>query len=241
MRLQEGYGADGIRKMFEKVHRRYRLVNHLLTLGMDRFWRARAAGMAAGAPAGRWLDICSGTGDMAARLKAAAPEGTAVYALDFTMPMIRTARKDRRLRDVRFVLGDARKLPFADRSFNLLTVSFSTRNMNLSEEVLLETFREFLRVLQPGGLFINLETSQPSAAPVRKLFHLLVGAYVAPAGRLISGAGPAYRYLSQSIPRFYPPEKLQSMISGVGFTDVSYRPLTLGAVAVHRAVKPRPG
>jgi demethylmenaquinone methyltransferase/2-methoxy-6-polyprenyl-1,4-benzoquinol methylase len=235
-----GRNAPALQEIFTSVHRRYRLVNHLLTLGLDRYWRRKAAEEAAKEAGGRWLDICSGTGDMAARLVEAAPAGTGIFAVDFTMPMIKTARSDPRLETVDFVLGDAAKLPFAGDSFDLAAISFSTRNLNLCEEALTADFREFLRVLKPGGVFLNLETSQPGHAALRKIYHFLVRLYVAPAGKLISGAGPAYRYLSGTIPRFYHPEKLSSMMETAGFTGVSFRRLTLGAVAVHRGVKPGP-
>lgn len=230
--------GEGIRRMFSSVYRRYRLINHLLTLGLDILWRRKAALIAGGVRGGNWLDICSGTGDMAAGLSGVSPEGTDIYGVDFSLPMLLTARKDPRTSDVDFVLADARELPFAPESFDLVTISFSTRNMNLSREILTDTFRGFLRVLKPGGVLINLETSQPPSAVIRALFHLLVKIYVAPAGRLISGAGPAYRYLSGSIPRFYPAEQLRKIIQEAGFRDVSFRRMTMGAVALHRAVRP---
>lgn len=231
--------SDGIRRIFERVHRRYRLVNYLLTMGLDRRWRRRAARIAAEeASGGRWLDACTGTGDMAFRLSEAAPEGTSVYGLDFTMPMIRTALEDPRSEEVDFVLGNTATLPFRESSFDLVTVSFSTRNMNLSLEALTGAFREFRRVLRPGGLFLNLETSQPSSAVIRRAFHLLVGLYVAPVGRMVSGAGEAYRYLSGSIPRFYDPGKLASIMKEAGFVEISFLPMTMGAVALHRGRKP---
>ncbi|MGM0485021.1 MAG: ubiquinone/menaquinone biosynthesis methyltransferase [Candidatus Krumholzibacteriota bacterium] len=237
--MTEIENAGGIRKIFERVHRRYRLVNSLLTMGLDRRWRRRAAGIAAEeASGGRWLDVCTGTGDMAFRLLEAAPEGTSVYGLDFTMPMIKTAREDPRAGGVGFILGNAAFLPFREGSFDLITVSFSTRNMNLGPQALSVTFREFRRVLKPGGLFVNLETSQPSSPLIRKAFHVLVSLYVAPAGRIVSGAGEAYRYLSASIPRFYPPGKLAGIMKEAGFVDISFLPMTLGAVALHHGRKP---
>ena len=232
--------ADGIRRIFEKVHRRYRLVNHFLTLGLDRWCRRRAAGMAAGkASAGQWLDLCTGTGDMAIRLLEKAPEGTSVFGIDFTMPMLRTARMDRRSDRIDLILGDAATLPFRGDSFDLITVSFSTRNLSLSTESLTVTFRELLRVLKPGGLFINLETSQPHSPLIRAVYHMLVSLYVAPVGKVVSGAGDAYRYLSSSITRFYPPGELSSIMEGAGFVKTSFRPMILGAVAVHLGYKPQ--
>ena len=231
--------AGGIRRIFEKVHRRYRLINYLLTLGLDRRWRKKAAGIAAGgACGGKWLDVCTGTGDMAFRLLEEAPEGTSVYGLDFTMQMIETALEDPRAGRVDFILGNAVRLPFREGSFDLITVSFSTRNMNLNTEALTGTFREFRRVLKPGGLFLNLETSQPSSALIRKIFHLLVSLYVAQVGRIVSGAGEAYRYLAGSIPGFFPPGQLASIMEEAGFEEISFLPMTLGAVALHWGRKP---
>ncbi len=229
--------SDAIRNIFARVHRSYRLVNTLLTFGLDRLWRRRAAAVAAEAGEGRWLDLCSGTGDMAANLKERAPGKKEIYALDFTIPMVKTALGYPETGDIRFIAGDVRKLPFPDNTFDLLTISFSTRNINLSRKVLTDTFREFLRVLKPGGMFVNLETSQPPSPFIRWLYHVMVRLYVAPTGRIISGYGPAYRYLSRTITSFYPPRELASIMTEAGFRDVTFRRMTLGAVAIHRAFK----
>jgi demethylmenaquinone methyltransferase/2-methoxy-6-polyprenyl-1,4-benzoquinol methylase len=92
-------------------------------------------------------------------------------------------------------------------------------------------------VLKPGGLFVNLETSQPTSAFVRKCFHLYVGLLVKPVGSLISGSRVAYAYLSRTIPRFYCPEDLAEIMREAGFGDVRFRRLLLGAAAIHRARK----
>jgi demethylmenaquinone methyltransferase/2-methoxy-6-polyprenyl-1,4-benzoquinol methylase len=116
-------------------------------------------------------------------------------------------------------------------------MSFATRNVNLNREVLLRAFAELHRVLKPGGLFVNLETSQPDSAFIRKCFHLYVKLLVKPVGRLISGSNVAYAYLSRTIPRFYAAEELASIMREAGFSEVYFRRLLLGAAAIHEARK----
>ena len=139
--------------------------------------------------------------------------------------------------DVLFSLGDAKQMPFADQSFDLLTTGFATRNLNLNRETLTHTFAEFQRVLRPGGRFVTLETSQPTSALLRRLVHGYVAAIVRPLGRRISGSDAGYAYLSQTIPRFYDAAELARIMTAAGFRDVTYRRLLSGVAAIHLAWK----
>ncbi len=228
---------DNLRKIYREVHGTYQLVNHLLTLGLDTRWRRRAARIAASAGGGRWLDICTGTGDMARNLNRLADGDTRIYAADFSIHMLEKARKRSRGQRVSFTLSDVASLPFSDNTFDLAVISFSTRNINMGREKLEGTFREFRRVLRPGGRFVNLETSQPDSGLVRWLFHLYVRLLVIPVGTLFSGSKTGYAYLSRTIPRFYGPEELAEILRSSGFEQVTYRRMTMGAVAVHTASK----
>jgi demethylmenaquinone methyltransferase/2-methoxy-6-polyprenyl-1,4-benzoquinol methylase len=226
-----------IRRIFADIPRTYETVNHILTFGLDILWRRKAVRIAARVGGDRWMDVCSGTGETAAYLKRTAPEGTEVYAVDFSRPMLDRIREKPVGCLVTPVLSDIKNLPFPDDTFDLVTISFATRNINLSESILIRSFGEFLRVLKPGGLLVNLETSQPPSPIVRGLFHLYVRLLVKPVGRMISGSATAYAYLAATIPRFYRAEELAGVLEEAGFVDVGFRRMTFGAAAVHTGWK----
>ena len=227
----------GIQKMFSEVPHTYETVNHVMTLGMDILWRRRAAALAARRGGNRWLDMCTGTGETAAYLRRLGENGTTVVACDFCLPMVRPLMEKPEGRGVDLVLGDARALPFAGDAFDVVTMSFATRNLNVNREALVRAFREYFRVLKPGGCFVNLETSRPRSRLIRTLFHVYVGLTVRPLGTLISRSGAGYRYLSHTIPRFYGAEELASILREAGFARVTWSPLLFGAAAIHEATK----
>lgn len=231
--------SAGLKCVFAEVALRYERVNRILTLGLDCRWRRAAARTAAAAGGRRWLDVCSGTGDMARRLLRWAPPGVRLTAVDFSRPMLSRAKARDEDRRIDFSLAEAKDLPFADGAFDVLTVSFATRNLNLSVPALEAAFREFHRVLRPGGTFVNVETSQPPHALVRAGFRLYVRLLVRPLGRLVAGrAGRAgYAYLAATIPRFHAAEDLAAILTRAGFRRVAFRRLLFGAAAVHASVR----
>jgi demethylmenaquinone methyltransferase/2-methoxy-6-polyprenyl-1,4-benzoquinol methylase len=204
---------------------------------MDILWRRRAAAIAARTAGESWLDVCSGTGDMAANLSRLASNGTSIFAADFSLPMLGRARAREDCGRVRFVLSDVKNLPFPDEVFDLVTIAFATRNLNISREKLIATFREFNRVLRPGGRFVNLETSQPPSRLFRWCFHLYVKLFVKSVGSLISGSKAGYGYLSTTIPRFYSAGELSGIMEEAGFEASVARKLSLGAAAIHEGIK----
>lgn len=226
-----------IQKMFTEVPQTYRLLNHLLTLGQDTIWRRRAARIAALGGGTRWLDACSGTGEMATCLSHLATDGTSIIAADFCLPMMSKAMEEPEAEHITFTLSDVSRLPFRDNSFDAITISLATRNLNISQNNLLKCLREFHRVLKPGGRFVNLETSQPRFAPIRWVFHLYVKLTVSPIGRLVSGSDTAYTYLSHSMRHFYSPEELAEIIRQAGFCEVGFNRMLFGAAAIHKATK----
>jgi len=226
-----------IQKIFSEVPRTYRLLNHLLTLGQDTIWRRRAARIAALGGGTRWLDACGGTGEMATCLSHLAKDGTSIVAADFSLPMMGKAIEKPEAKRIAFTLADVGRLPFRDNSFDTITISFATRNLNISKNNLFKCLREFHRVLRPGGRFVNLETSQPRFAPIRWMFHLYVKATVGPIGHLVSGSDIAYTYLSHSMRHFYSPEKFAEIIRQAGFCEVGFNRVLFGAAAIHKAVK----
>jgi demethylmenaquinone methyltransferase/2-methoxy-6-polyprenyl-1,4-benzoquinol methylase len=185
----------------------------------------------------RWLDACGGTGEMAANLLRSAGPDTNIFVADFSDAMIRRSIEKPALRRIILALADVKALPFRDDTFDLVTISFATRNINVTEDHLMQSLREFYRILKPGGVFVNLETSQPSSLIIKRLFHLYVRLFVRPLGHLFSGSRTGYAYLARTIPRFHDAEDYADIIQRAGFGKIDVHRLMLGAVAIHRAVK----
>lgn len=233
---------SSIRRFYAKIFGSYQLINSLITLGMDVWWRKRAARMATASARGKehFLDICSGTGQTAMNLRKRLPSSCRVTAADFSHQMIKEAIHNagkKNIHNIRFTMADALHLPFGDNTFDVITISFATRNLDEREGHLLRAFREFHRVLKPGGCFLNLETSQPPLKFIRFFFHLYVRLTVKPIGWLISGSPESYGYLSHSIRSFHSAVELSSILKQAGFETVDYKRLLLGGVAIHRARK----
>jgi len=226
-----------IQSMFAEVPATYELVNHVLTFGLDILWRRKAAQVAAKAGGTQWGDMCTGTGEMAMYLSKLAAEGTKIYAVDFCESMMDKARQKPHAENIQFIATDIKALPFEDETFDLITMSFATRNINVSKEILIQSFTEYYRVLKRGGRFVNLETSRPPFWPIRKGFDLHVKLFVARIGGRISGCRTAYAYLAKTIPRFYTAEALAEIMLRAGFEDVTFKRLLFGAAAIHQAVK----
>lgn len=181
--------------------------------------------------------MCTGTGEMACNLDRLAGSETAIRAIDFSRPMMAQAMRKPEAKGIDFIASDVRALPFPDESFDLLTISFATRNISLNRGVLTQTLAEFCRILKPGGRFVNLETSQPASLLVRKLFHGYVSLLVKPVGGLISGSPKGYAYLAHTIPRFHAPDELSDIMCSAGFGNVECRRLLLGIAAIHQGMR----
>lgn len=227
----------GVQKIYSEVADTYELVNHILTFGLDIHWRKTAAKKAAQASGSLWLDVCSGTGEMAQSLSRLADPEVRIISLDFSSSMLSRAMRKKNARNISFVEAEALRLPFPDDTFDLLTISFATRNINHKKESLIAHLREFHRVLNRGGRFINLETSQPSSRILRRLFHLYIKLTVKPIGARLSGSKSGYSYLAFTIPRFYHPEEFSSLLHQAGFQKVECHRLLFGVSAIHIARK----
>jgi demethylmenaquinone methyltransferase/2-methoxy-6-polyprenyl-1,4-benzoquinol methylase len=227
----------GVQRIYTEVAKTYELVNHVLTLGLDIRWRKKAAQIAAQKGGTLWLDVCSGTGEMAQNLSILSGEGVDIFAVDFSHPMLKKAMEKRNVPNLFPIIAEAGGLPFPDESFDLVSISFATRNLNPRQEILESYMKEFNRILKPGGHFVNLETSQPSVKIIRKLFHFYVNWIVRSVGWILSGSKTGYRYLSFTIPRFYSPDEFVKILRQSGFSHVEYRQLFLGISAIHLAKK----
>ena len=228
---------DRLQGIYGEIHERYEFVNHVLTFGLDSHWRKCAASIAAQSGGTRWIDICCGTGGMAVLLKALSQPGGRVFAADLSRPMVSHALDRRGAAGIRFLICEAGELPFPDESFDLATISFSARNLNTGREPLIRSFREIRRVLRSGGLFVNLETSQPESRLLRWMFHSYVRIFVMQVGGALSGSADGYGYLSSSILRFYSMDEMSDILREAGFAEVSSKPLLFGAAAVHAAFR----
>ncbi len=235
--MECGSMSKGVLKVFSEVAHLYELVNHILTFGLDIPWRKKAAQVAASGGGSLWLEVCSGTGEMAVNLQKLAKSDTKVVVSDFSMPMVSKAREKEELTAASISLADSLQLPYPDNTFDLVVISFATRNITPNRKRLTLFLREFHRVLKPGGRFINLETSQPSSTPIRLAFRFYTKQVIKLVGRIISGSKTGYAYLSHTVPRFFDAEVFSSILCESGFSKVDFVTMTFGAVAIHRAVK----
>ncbi|MDH4212345.1 MAG: ubiquinone/menaquinone biosynthesis methyltransferase [Candidatus Thorarchaeota archaeon] len=229
--------SKGLLKIFSEVANQYELVNHTLTFGLDIPWRKRASQIATADGGTLWLEVCSGTGEMAVNLQKYASPSTRIVLSDFSFPMVSKARIKSELQKTSISLAESSRLPFLDNTFDLIVISFATRNITGNRVRLMRFFKEFHRVLKPEGRFINLETSQPKCIPIRAAYHLYTKRIVRTLGRLISGSRTGYAYLAHSVEGFFGAEELSVILHEAGFSKVSYRTMNFGIVAIHKAVK----
>ena len=230
-----------LHRMFSAVPRRYDLVNHVVTWGLDKRWRWQLAKECLDNEPKKLLDLCSGTGDLVINMAQLADNSSELTALDYAEPMLtvasRKASKILKNSKIKFVHGEAGELPFPDGYFDCVGISFAFRNLTYKNPLAQQHIAEVLRVLQPGGRFVIAETSQPESGLIRKLFHLYLRQYVFRVGNFISGNRGAYSYLAESATRFYTADELKKILINAGFRHISIRPFLLGAVAIHTAIK----
>ena len=214
--------------MFDDVAARYDLTNDLLALGQTRRWRSQVPRAIAALPGDRVLDLAAGTGTSSEPI---ARGGAFVVACDFSLGMLDVGR--RRNPRLSFVAGDGLALPFADESFDAVTISFGLRNVADR----LAGLGELRRVTRPGGRIVVCEFSHPTWAPFREVYtRYLMGALPAVARRTSSNP-EAYEYLAESIRSWPDQQALAKDMTAAGWHQVAWRNLTGGIVAVHRGVR----
>lgn len=214
--------------MFDKVARRYDLLNDLLSLGQVRIWRHATRSAVDAGPGQRVLDIGAGTGTSSIEY---AHAGADVVASDFSEGMVAEGR--RRYPELEFVIADAMNLPFEDASFDVVTSSVALRNVHDPRQAL----REAYRVTKPGGRLVICEFSTPVWGPFKKLYKFYLGTALQYVAKLFASNKGAYGYLSKSILDWPDQQGFAQMISKCGWEDVEYRNLSAGIVAIHRAYK----
>jgi demethylmenaquinone methyltransferase/2-methoxy-6-polyprenyl-1,4-benzoquinol methylase len=220
-----------VRTVFEQIAPRYDLLNHLLSLNIDRLWRRRALEALAwtSAPDGRYLDLCAGTLDVGAELSRRPGFRGFILGADFAVPMLQAGLGKASPSTLAPVAADAQQLPLADGSVQGATVAFGIRNVASLDRALSEVYR----VLAPGARFVILEFTTPSSAVVRTLYHFYFHHLLPFIGGVISGHRTAYKYLPRSVANFPAEPALAQHMRDAGFTDVRWESLSLGIAAIH--------
>ncbi|MBM5810606.1 MAG: bifunctional demethylmenaquinone methyltransferase/2-methoxy-6-polyprenyl-1,4-benzoquinol methylase UbiE [Gammaproteobacteria bacterium] len=223
-----------VRGVFDSVAGRYDLMNDLMSGGLHRLWKRFALTQTGLRPGQRALDVAAGTGDLSALLaRQVGPAGLVVVS-DINREML--ARGRDRLIDrgftgnVTFVQANAECLPFADASFDCVTIGFGLRNVTDKDAAL----RSMRRVLRPGGRLLVLEFSRPQAPGLEPLYDVYSFRLLPRLGALVAGDAPSYRYLAESIRRHPDQPALAAMMQAAGFEDCRWHNLAGGIVALHR-------
>ena len=240
----EADASRKVREMFTQIAPRYDLLNHLLSLQLDRVWRARVAQRLRpilDRPDAVVLDLCCGTGDLAFSLARASR--ARVIGADFSHAMLVRAREKSRslalstnknaVVPMPLFEADALRLPFASESFDLVAAAFGFRNLANYAAGL----GEIHRILKPGGTVAILECTEPPGTFVGNLYRWYFRQILPRIGGLFSENRSAYTYLPESVSRFFRPDELASLIRSAGFEFVEYQVWTLGTVALHTGVR----
>lgn len=222
-----------VAEMFDDVARRYDLTNTVLTGGIDHLWRRAVVRAVDASPGERVLDIAAGTGTSSEPF---ADREVDVVPADFSLGMLREGY--RRRPDLPFTAADATALPFADGSFDVVTISFGLRNVVDVDGAL----REFLRVARPGGRLVLCEFSQPVAPVLSTVYHQVVLRALPAVARRVSSNPESYVYLTESIRAWPGQRELAQRVRAAGWERVRWRNLTGGIATIHHATAPaRPG
>lgn len=227
--------ARAVRSMFTAIAPRYDLLNHVLSMNVDRLWWRRAARTFSEIlrqPNVRVLDLCCGTGDMTHALRREAIESARITGADFSHAMLLRATAKSRNTALRWVEADALNLPFADAEFDLVTSAFGFRNLGDYDAGL----REILRVLSVGGECGILDFGEPSGM-IGKGYRFYFKKVLPAVGTLISGVKGPYAYLPASVQRFPAPNEMLERMRRAGFREASWTPYTFGIAGLYRGKK----
>jgi demethylmenaquinone methyltransferase / 2-methoxy-6-polyprenyl-1,4-benzoquinol methylase len=230
--------ARHVANVFHSVAAKYDLMNDLMSGGIHRLWKQYTIEMSGVRAGQRVLDIAGGTGDLAAKFsRLVGSEGQVILA-DINDSMLKVGRDkliDNGLAEnLTFVQADAQFLPFADNSFDCITIAFGLRNVTDKDLAL----RSMLRVLKPGGRLLVLEFSKPEHDALSKVYDIYSFKILPKIGRLVAGDADSYQYLAESIRMHPDQETLKAMMADAGFDNVTYHNLTGGIVALHKGFKP---
>jgi demethylmenaquinone methyltransferase/2-methoxy-6-polyprenyl-1,4-benzoquinol methylase len=228
--------ARAVREMFTSIAPRYDLLNHVLSLNIDRLWWRKTARVFAdilSRPQARVLDLCCGTGDMTLALRRQAGKSSpTILGADFSHAMLQRASHKAAFTKLRWVEADALRLPFPDGHFDLITSAFGFRNLANYDAGL----QEIRRVLRPDGEFGILDFGEPQGL-VGSCYRIYFKRVLPAVGTLISGVKGPYAYLPASVARFPAPTEMLQRISEIGFRESSWTPYTFGVAGLYRGKK----
>lgn len=231
----EEQAARSVREMFSAIAPRYDLLNHLLSMNVDRLWwrrTARAFRHILVRREARVLDLCCGTGDMAFALHKQRGGQSGIWGVDFSHPMLVRAAGKSQDKPMRWIEADALRLPFGDDSFDLVTSAFGFRNLANYDAGL----REIHRVLAPEGEVGILDFSEPKGV-FGKFYRFYFRRLLPRVGSVISGVKGPYAYLPASVEKFPEPPEMLERMKRAGFRDVSWGPYTFGIAGLYRGKK----
>jgi demethylmenaquinone methyltransferase/2-methoxy-6-polyprenyl-1,4-benzoquinol methylase len=234
----ENFSRDHIvQTMFDRIAERYDLLNRVISFRLDRRWRHRVIEAALAGPCSQVLDLGTGTGDLIFEAAEKARGKGRFFGLDFSSAMIRLARAKRSGSPLRanadFVLGSAMTAPFQSNVFDSAMTGFVLRNVS----DLSLFFAEAHRVLKPGGRFVSLDMFPPPPTWFSAFYSLYFHCLMPRIGGLLAQDRQAYRYLSDSVRSFHPPEQVAELIRQTGFEQVTVHKFLGGAVCMHTARK----
>jgi demethylmenaquinone methyltransferase/2-methoxy-6-polyprenyl-1,4-benzoquinol methylase len=226
--------AARVRQMFGQIAERYDLLNRVLSLGIDRSWRRRTTELVPPEGEAPILDVCTGTADLALAYWRRSGGRAAIVGADFCPPMLAVARqKCRRAgaeEQITLLEADALRLPFADDTFQIVSVAFGLRNVSDTDAGL----REMVRVCRPGGRVAVLEFSTPTAWPLGALYGWYFQRVLPRVGQALArNTQAAYNYLPQSVSRFPQAEALAERMRAAGLGEVWFRPFTFGVATLY--------
>ncbi len=225
-----------VRDKFAAISGRYDLLNSLLSMQIDRYWRWRTVRLLKEFPAGPVLDLCAGTLPLSLELARQA-KGRRVLSVDFCEDMLRAGVKDlpgdERKERIFPLCGDGEEIPAPSDTFHGCTVAFGVRNLGRVEKGL----KEMHRVLRSGGKLLILEFSRPTNPVIKPLYSFYLNKVLPMVAGRISGDKEAYEYLASSIAAFYEPEELLSMMRNAGFFPVARKPISFGIVSMYIGIK----
>lgn len=224
--------SRAVRAMFSGIAGRYDLLNHLLSINIDKLWRRKVRKQLADVvadPNAVILDVACGTGDLSIELNSGGE--AKVIGTDFCRPMLTIAKE--KAAEIPFVEGDAMSLSYADNSFDAVTIAFGLRNLSNFKDGI----GELVRVLKPGGRLVVLEFSSPVVPGFRGAFNFYFANILPRIGGLVSGERGAYEYLPDSVSKFPDQKKLAEMMAEQGLEGVSYKNLSGGIAAIHTGTK----
>ncbi len=233
--LDKESAARAVREMFTSIAPRYDLLNHVLSLNIDRLWWNRTARIFSdilGRSDATVLDLCCGTGDMTFALRRRARPTLKLIGADFAHAMLTRAGQKSVGTSLRWVEADALRLPFADESFDLVTAAFGFRNLADYDAGL----REILRVLKPGGQCGILDFSEPEGL-MGTLYRIYFKHVLPRIGTFVSGVKGPYAYLPASVERFPQPKEMMQRMRTAGFSSPHWTPYTLGIAGLYRGTK----